>query len=401
MVLLGQRMEHVASASMTLAVRAGAAHDPDGAAGAASVAEEWSLRGAGERDTRELNDALDALGSQHSQHVQSEHVLFSAGQLGRNLQDVLPLVADVILRPRLEEETFEPCRELTRQDLESLTDEPARQCTLMLRERFYDSPMGRCVYGTSESLEAMTPAALREHWRRSMRPGGAILSVAGAFEWKALGAQVERLLGDWNGGSGVEPASAPAPRGVLHVEKDTAQVHVAMAHPAVTFAHRGYYAARMAEMVLSGGAGSRLHTEVREKRGLAYHVGCHYHSLRSQAGMFTYEAATPQLAQEMFELTVREIRRLEKGIGEDELARARTQLKSSLIMQNESTGARAHAIASDWYHLGRLRSSSEIAAAVESVTTADVLDYLWEFPAREFAVLVVGPKELDASVLRE
>jgi predicted Zn-dependent peptidase len=401
MVLLGQRMESVASASLTLAVQAGAAHDPPTAAGAASVAEEWSLRGAADRNTRQLNDALDALGCQHSQHVQSEHVLFSAGQLGRNLPEVLGLVADVVLRPRLEDETFEPCRELTRQDLESLSDEPARQCMLLLRERFYGLPLGRCIYGTSESLEAMTGEGLREHWRGSMRPRGAIFGVAGAFDWQAISERVEGLFGEWNGGAAAGVAAEKAPRGVVHVEKDTAQVHVAMAHPAATFGHRGYYAARMAEMVLSGGAGSRLHTEVREKRGLAYHVGCHYHSLRTQAGMFTYEAATPRFAQEMFDLTVREIRRLEKGIGEDELARARTQLKSSLIMQNESTGARAHALAGDWYHLGRLRSFGEIASAVESVTAADVLDYLREFPARDFTVLVVGPKALDMSVLGE
>ncbi|GAF90447.1 unnamed protein product, partial [marine sediment metagenome] len=65
MTLLGQRMEHVSSAAMTITAPAGASHDPPDSPGAASVISQWLLRGAGGRDTRGLNDALDALGCQH------------------------------------------------------------------------------------------------------------------------------------------------------------------------------------------------------------------------------------------------------------------------------------------------------------------------------------------------
>jgi predicted Zn-dependent peptidase len=172
-----------------------------------------------------------------------------------------------------------------------------------------------------------------------------------------------------------------------------------LAHRAVPIGRERYYAARMAEMVLSGGAAARLNTEVREKLGLVYYVACAYHSLKHHAGMFTYAGTRPDVAQRTFDVTVGEIRRLGEGVRDEEIARARTQLKSALIMQGESTSARASALASDWYHLGRLRSLRELSAAIESVTGADVLDYLRAFPAEQFTVMVIGPEPVDTSIL--
>ena len=85
LLLLGQQMEQVSSAAMTMIVPAGAAHDPAGLSGAASIVCEWSMRGAGERNTRQLNDALDSLGCQHDEVVGSDHIIFSAARLGSNV----------------------------------------------------------------------------------------------------------------------------------------------------------------------------------------------------------------------------------------------------------------------------------------------------------------------------
>ena len=198
MTLLGQKMPQVSSAAMTLVVPAGASHDPTGLEGTAAILCDWSMRGAGERDTRQLNDALDSLGCQHHETVRSDHLIFSAGLLGRNLDEVLDIYADVLLRPRLADETFEPCRALVQQDLESLEDEPAHKCTLMLRERFYPRPLGASTYGSAESLAAATPAGVREHYGKRFSPAGTILAVAGELDWDAFCDQAERLFGDWD-----------------------------------------------------------------------------------------------------------------------------------------------------------------------------------------------------------
>ena len=400
LTLVAEHIADVSSSAVTISLPAGARFDPEDRAGSAAVLAEWCFRGAGSRDTRGLNDALDALGCQHHESVLSRHMVFSVTQLGRNLPAVLKIFADILRRPILDDETFAPSRDLIRQDLEALEDEPAKKALMQLREKFYPEPLGRGIYGSPESLEAMSPEALRDHAAACMSPAGAIISVAGDFDWDRVVGLVGEHLGDWSVAAPDACETQPAARGITHIPKDSAQAHITLAHATVTLTDDQYYAARLATTVLSGGMSSRLFTEVREKRGLVYHVSTSYHSLKDHAGMFTYAGTVPPKAQETLEVTVGELRRLAEDITEAELAKAKTQLKSSLVMQGESTAARAGAISSDWYHLGRLRSLTEISRAVDAVRVDEVRSHLRQWPARDFVMLVIGPEPIDTSCLR-
>jgi len=395
MTLVGQPMENVSSAAMTFQVCAGSSRDADDGSGAAAVAAEWALRGAGDRDTRQLHDALDALGCQHHASVRSEHMVLSTAQLGRNLHDVFTLCADILLRPRLDDESFISCQALTLQDLAALEDEPAQKCNILLREKFYPFPLGRCQLGSAESLHTLTPQSVRDQIATTFNPAGCIISVAGNVDWDAFCKDVDALFGHWSAPAATSPEIAPPAGGVTHIVKDSAQCHIALAHAAWPLADDLHFVARMARTVLSGGMSSRLFTEVREKRGLAYHVSTSYHSLKGCAGMFTYAGTVPEKAQETFDVTVGELRRLAEGISDDELARAKTQLKSSLVRQGESTGARAETLAASWYHFKKLRGLDELSREIDAITTTEVLDYLNDHPAADFTVLVVGPEPVD------
>lgn len=392
LTIVGQAMEQMTSAAMTFALPIGAACDPLGQSGAASVAAEWLFRGAADRTSRELNDALDALGCRHSESVQSEHIQCSTAQLGRNLPAVLELYADILRRPRLEENSFEPCRRLILQDLLSFQDEPSRMCMMQLRENFFPFPLGRNVYGRAEDLQSMSAESLRTYLCESLGPRGLIVGVAGNFDWLAFCDLVEQYFGDWSGEASPAPQTDPPAGGVTHLQKDTAQAHIGIAQPAVPCDHEHYYPARIAESVLSRGMGSRLITEVREKRGLVYHVSASYTSLKDQAGLFAYAGTRPEVARQTFEVTVGELRRLGEGIEEEELARAKTQMRSALVMQGESTLARANTLCSDWFHLGRLRSLDEISSGILQVRVRDVLDYWHAWPPEAFTVVTVGPE---------
>lgn len=399
LTLLGEKMDLVSSAAFCLALPAGSAADFDGGEGGASIVSEWLFRGAGDRDTRSLNDALDNLGCQHDESVRSEHLVLTAAQLGRNLGAVLEIYADILRRPRLEDKSFDACRALAIQDLASLEDEPARKARLLVREKFYPQPLGRSAMGTEQSLAAMTADGLRDWVSQTFHPQGMILAVAGCFEWDALCRQVDRLLGDWPGRARAAQSPRGQARSVSHLPKESAQSHICLAHATVPVNHPQHYAARMGETVLSGGMSSRLFTEVREKRGLVYHVSSHYHSLKGCAGMFTYAGTPPERTQQTFDVTVGELRRLSAGIEPHEMARARVQLRSGLVMQAESTSSRASGLASDWYHLGRLRSLGEISDAIGKVTAEDVLEHLAQWPARDFTLVVLGPQPVDTSAI--
>ena len=180
---------------------------------------------------------------------------------------------------------------------------------------------------------------MKAQFRQRVRPNGAILSVAGNIEWEPLKAQVEGLFSGWEPGGSAEIVPEPHQPTSGHIEKDTQQTQIALAFPSVPVTDPDYYSARAAVSVLSGGMSSRLFTEVREKRGLCYSVYAFHETFKSRGTLFAYAGTRAERAQETLDVTLAELKRLKDGIEGDEIDRVKAGLKSSLIMQEESTGA--------------------------------------------------------------
>ena len=197
LTLVAEFIPNVRSAAMTLLVPAGAASDPETASGSASVLSDWLIRGAGKRDSRQLSAFLDNLGVQRSSSAETVYMRFAASLLGKNLLTVLPVYADIVQRPLLTDDGFEPSLDLAVQQLESIDDEPSHKLSLLIRERHYGFPLGRPTVGEKTQLEALTADALRADFRRRFTPEGSILAVAGSFEWTALKKTVEDAFGPW------------------------------------------------------------------------------------------------------------------------------------------------------------------------------------------------------------
>lgn len=395
LTLLAERLDHVRSAAFNFLVPGGSVYEAEAVQGTASLLADIITRGAGKRDSKELALALDGLGLDRSESAGAFHMRFWASTLARNLLPALELYADILRRPLLEEEELEPVKLLAEQDLQALEDDPKQKVMIELKKRHLPAPLGRDRRGTLESLARITPADVRHHFQRYFQPRGTIVSVAGNIDWPALRDTIERLFGDWQ--PGAEPTFTLGQNGSRrdHLPKETEQTQIALAYDSVPITHPDYYAALGAVNVLSGGMSSRLFTEVREKRGLCYSVWASYQSFKDRAFIVGYAGTTNERAQETLDVTWREFLRLADGIEEDEVQRVQAGLKSALIMQEESTSARAGAIAGDWYYLGRIRTLDEIQAAIDSLTPARIITHLRAHPPREITLVTLGPKPLQ------
>lgn len=230
---------------------------------------------------------------------------------------------------------------------------------------------------------------------RQYGPQGAILAVAGRFDWNELEREVGRLFDDWAPQSVGDPSPGPVEQVPLHVEHDSGQSHIGVAFASIPYRHEQYFEAWAAIGVLSGGMSSRLFTEVREKRGLCYTVSASLHTQRDRAAVFCYAGTTAERAQETLDVTVAELVRLGEGILPGELQRLKARIKSGLIMQQESTSARASSLARDWYHLGRVRPVEEVSQRVDALTADTINAFLRDNPPREFRAVVLGREPLE------
>ena len=397
MVLLGEPMEAVESVAFGFMLPAGAARLPEGCCGAGNVIADWIFRGAGNKDSRQLGDALDGLGLVRGRSVGSSHITIGAALEAGNLAPALDLYADIILRPSLKDEQFELARQLAVDEVLSLDDDPRQKVMLKLREQFYPSPLGRSTVGDITELKSLTVETSKTIVRDRFNLSETIFTVAGKYDFDAVCRQLEKLFESEQRQNGKAITLDPGKGKYTHIENNGAQVHIGLMTETVKPTDENYYNARVAISVLSGGMSARLFTEVREKRGLCYAIGARYHSLKEAAGIMCYAGMKPDKAQETLDCIVGEFHRLRNGISEEEITRAKVGLKSALILHSESSSSRAGAIGSDYYILGRVRSLDEIKDKIEATSPESVLGFLQDHPFDDFTIVTIGPKQIKVT----
>jgi predicted Zn-dependent peptidase len=392
--LLIEPIPEVRSAATTLLVPAGVIYEPKEQWGLSNLLCSLTTRGAGQRDSRAVNDALDDLGVNRSESTEIFHTSITAAALGSNLTPAMEIMADVLRRPLLEQEQLDFCKAATIQELHAVEDEPAQKLFIELRRRTLPDPMGRPILGVEASVEAMKRKQLVDFHRRCYQPNGAIIGVAGAVDKSAVIDAVERLFGDWKPLEATKVELTTQTSSVDHINSDKVQTQIGVSFESVAYGDPDYFNAHGAVGVLSGGMSSRLFSEVREKRGLCYGDGASLLSSRPMGRILCHASTTNERAQETLEVLLAELRRLPEGIAEEEVQRVRAGLKSSLVMQEESTAARASVLARSWFHLGRVRTVEEVAREIDKITPASILSYLDRCPPRDFTILTLGPKAL-------
>lgn len=398
LTLLIEPMADVQSAAFSLLTPAGSNYDPFGKEGCASVLSDWIMRGAGERDSMQITNELDNLGLQRNEGAGNTHLNFGGATLSEYLPAALKIYADIVQRPHLPEDEFEPAQIGAEQSLRAIEDEPRQKVMLELRRRCYEAPWGLPSEGSLEGVSSLTPAIVRSHFERCARPSDSILGIAGNVDVDAIVGLVEEAFGGWKGKPAPEFKTAPRGAARDHLPHESTQTQIGIAYDSVPYRSPEYYAAWAVVGVLSGGMSSRLFTEVREKRGLCYSVYASLNGTRDEGRILCYAGTTNERAQETLDVTLQELTRLGNGIAEDELDRCKARAKSSLIMQQESSSSRASSIARDWYHLGRVTTLSEIREKIESLTVDSLLAYIHAHPARDFTILTLGPQPLEVNL---
>lgn len=396
LTLVAEPLDLVRSAAFQFLVPAGAVLDAPGFEGTAYLLEGLSYRGAGSRNSREFSDALDGLGIHRGGGAELECLSFGGALLADDLLRALELYADLLRRPQLPEEQLDAERALALQKLARIEDNPAERMFVHLRREFYANEFGLIPLGSAESLARVTRAELTAAHAERLRPAGVILAVAGRFDWDRLRGRVGQLFGDWMGeGPALPRPLVRAGSSYRHVPQESNQEQIGLARGATAPGDPDYYNFRMAVEVLSGGPSARLHTEVREKRGLCYSVRAFPQAYRGFGALWAYAGTTPERCQETLDVLMAEIRRLREGVTEAEVERGRTLILSSLIMQSESTKSRVGRIARDQFLLGRVRPLDEVRAGIAAVTPESIREYLHRQPAPEYTVVTLGPAALN------
>lgn len=389
--LLIEPMSHVQSAAYDLQFPGGVLVDNAERIGESLILADLTSRGAGPYTSRELSDQFDDLGIRHAESAGGDRFAFRGNCLFDVLPRALELMSYSVLSPHLPEDEIEPIRNLMLQDIESLRDNPPRLAFFELASRYYPAPFNRPMHGDAAGIMQVTSATARDLLKKTFCPKGAVLSCAGRVEPEVIIAQAQKLYGGWQGSTIELPNFAGHPKASnYHIPFEGAQVQLVTVCPGPKFGDEFYYVAKVLNEILSGGMFGRLFIEIREKRGLVYSAYSRHIGNKALGVFQCYAGTTPENVQETIEVLNVELSRLKKSVSEDELVRAKINLKAALVIGEESSSSRASSNASDWMLCGKVRPMESILAALEKVSSKDIDEYLERFPFDQQTVLTLG-----------
>jgi predicted Zn-dependent peptidase len=394
--MVGQRMPSLASVTFGIQVAAGIKDEPDERLGLTNLLAEMLFQGTEHRNVRQLTEEFEAIGARTGGEASTEFARYSAQVVPGRLDRALDLIADVVLQPVFPASEFSQMRDVQLQEIRRRDDEPMRRIFDLVRARFYaGTHLDRQALGTRETVESLTPDHLRTFWQARYKPHGALFTIAGNFDWDHAVARVGALFGGWSGTPPTSVPDVPDPRPGVSIERQEGnQEHIGMAFPFPTFGDPDYYAANVVSEIFGGGMTARLFREVREKRGLVYSVASMFAPNGAYGAEFVYGGTTPDKAHETVQVILDELRKLgEDGVSDDELARAKVQLKSELVMRGESSAARMGALARSWWFERKLTTIHQIKDAVDAVSREQIAALLRRFPPTDRLVIAaIGPR---------
>ncbi len=378
--------------AMQFLVSAGAMTDPDGLEGASNLIEGWLWKGTQNYDARGLAEAFDDLGVRKGSSAGLEYTTFASQFLADKLEQVLKLYGEVLMRPTFPQDGLEPLKQIALQELASLEDQPPKKMFSILRREVFLSPHGRSAAGTKDHISSATPEALRQDFKNRYGAKGAVLAFVGGVDFESAKRVVGEIFGEWQEGVAVAPEIILSDSKKILVEHDSAQSQIGMIYPDVTYSHPEFYTSRLVAQILSGGMGSRLFTEVRQKRGLVYSVYASPNALKGYHYLTAYAGTTPERSDTTLSVMMGEIERIAEGVTEEELSRASTGLRTSLIMAEESARSRVGSLTRDLYMLGRVRTLEEIQNEFAQIDLARVNKFLSENSYRNPWICILGKK---------
>lgn len=373
LTIVSETMPRVETVSIGAYVHAGTRDESAAENGASHFLEHMAFKGTARRDAAAIAREIENVGGHLNAYTARENTAYYAKVLKEDMPLAADIIGDILTHSTFIPEEMERERGVILQEIGQANDTPDDIVFDHFQgTAFPEQPMGRPTLGTETTVGGMGREVLMDYMRRHYGPSRMVVAAAGALEHENLVELVGRHFADL---PLVSPSPAETARyggGEFREERDLDQVHVVLGFEGPAVATAGHYPAMLLSTLLGGGMSSRLFQEIREKRGLVYSIYSFTQMFRD-SGLFALYAGTgEEQAAELVPVALEELRRVQHDVTQEELDRAKAQLRASVLMSLESTGSRCEQLARQIQVHGRIIPVEETKAKIAAVTIDQV-----------------------------
>ena len=391
-----EEISSVRSAALGFWIATGSATESDDEAGLSHLLEHMLFRGTERYESLEIDQIFDAMGAELNAGTGKETTSVYARVLDRHLERAFDVIADMVWRPQLTDVEAE--RQVVLEEIAMYEDDPQDRVFDVLGEAVFGShPLGRAIVGRADVVAAADPGRLRDFHLHRYTPPGVVVAAAGSVDHDAIVAWTRAAEGRHPGAAPLAPGTSPelaVAQARFHA-KETEQYHVCLGGPGIARDDERRFALRVLDNILGGTSSSRLFQAVRERRGLAYAVFS-FQNLYAHAGQVgIYVGTRPDNLDEALRVIGAEIDRFSsEPVSDDELVRARENVKGRLVLGLESTTARMDRLGSSVLAELPILSIDELIERIDAVTAADIAALAAElFAPERLSVAGIGPDQ--------
>jgi predicted Zn-dependent peptidase len=371
--VITHHMPHLETAALGIWVKAGARDERAEENGIAHFLEHMAFKGTPKRSARAIAEEIESAGGEINAATGMETTTYYARVLKQDWALALDILADIFTAPSLDAEELERERDVILQEIAAANDQPDDLVfDLAQAASFGGHPLARSILGTEELIGGVTRQQILDWRNRNYWGSRIVVAAAGHIDHAAFAAEAEKLLGQIAEGSGPQRETPSFQPICCTAEKPLDQAHIVLSFEAPSYRDPDIYVLQVLSNILGGGMSSRLFQEVREKRGLCYSVFSFGAAYEDAGQVGVYAATSPEHANELLDLTSEVMLSVGQEVSEAEVARAKAQLKASLVMNLESASSRADQIARQFLAFGEVPAIATLTAKIEAVTPEQV-----------------------------
>ena len=371
-------MPQVQSVTCMIMLAAGSRYETPDTNGIAHFAEHMFFKGTEQRPTaRVIGMEVDSLGGEFNAFTSKEYTGYYIKCAADYRDRALDVLVDMLRHSKFETEEIEREKGVIVEEMNMYFDTPRDFIGGLYDQLLYgDQPLGWDVIGRKETVRAAQRETFLDYVGRWYKPERMVVGVGGRLEGDVL-ATVERLLGDLQpeetgAPAPVELLDGNAPRVTIH-QKESDQAHLVLGVRSYPFVHPERYGLQLLTTILGTGMSSRLFTEVRERRGLAYYVFAHNNSYTDAGSLYSQAGVDITRADEAVETIASEFRRIaDEAVPEEELEKARALAKGRFVLRLENPQGMTMFGLSREVLEGHAVEPDEVLAGLDAVTAEDV-----------------------------
>lgn len=310
--------------------------------GAAHMVEHMLFKGTKKRSALDIAQQIENVGGAMNAYTSREITSYHMHLLKDDVPLALDVLSDMLLQSTMPEDEIERERHVILQEIGMCHDTPDD----VIFDNYYETAypgqaLGAPILGKTDIITGMGRDALMQHVHDLYTPANMVISASGAVDHESFVQQAQDLFGGLAKGKAKENTPAQYQSGEHRTDRDLEQSHIILGFQGLSRLDDNFYAAQALSSILGGGMSSRLFQEVREKRGLVYSVFS-FHSAYNDDGQFGIYAGTgPDDLPELIPVICDEVQKICDNLTDEEVTRAKTQMKSGLIMGRESMMSRA------------------------------------------------------------